>query len=744
MASKAAATNNANIGGGAPDAPAGAHYFAFISYSHQDKLWADWLHKALETYRVPSRLVGQVTAAGVIPPRLIPIFRDRDELASATDLSRRVNDAIAHSANLIVICSPHAAASRWVNEEVLAFKRLGNSERVFCLIVDGEPNATDLPGRAAEECFAHGLRHTVGADGRPTAERIEPIAADARADKDGKANAKLKLIAGLLDVGFDTLKQRELQRRHRRMAAVTAAALIVMGITTTLAISAYIARGDAERRQKQAEDLVGFMLGDLNDKLQEVNRLDIMEAVDDKAMAYFKALPTTDVTDEALEQRAKALEKIGGVRFDQGHLPAAMESYQAALKLSDSLLRSAPHDPARQIAHSRILAFVGMTEWFQGRLDAAQESFETGQSVLQHPEPGAPANPDLTYQLLVLDNNIGHVLEARGRMDEAEAQYRMMLQHSAELLAGKSVKAEWKYQSGAAHNNLGKVALMRGDLATAIEEYGADDAIETELSASDPKNNGQHANTFTVRAILGRTLALAGEVDTGKRNLQEAIDIATRLQALDPTNSGIQENLALYQMQLARLLRLSGDLARADALATQSLASFAALTKQDPDNTGWQREFAEVQTERARESVAAGRTADALRQARGALKILDPLFTSQPDDRATLLATAGARLLVANLTGEAQEQSQLRESALTATQSVKGGTGDPRLLALQVEALLALGRKADAEPVIQRLWQCGYRDLALVEILQREKIDYPANTVFQQRMQALASGNRST
>ena len=70
-------------------------YRAFISYSHQDSAWADWLHKALETYRVPSRLVGAQTAAGTIPRRLLPIFRDRDELASATDLGGKVKARLA-------------------------------------------------------------------------------------------------------------------------------------------------------------------------------------------------------------------------------------------------------------------------------------------------------------------------------------------------------------------------------------------------------------------------------------------------------------------------------------------------------------------------------------------------------------------------------------------------------------------------------------------------------------------------
>jgi len=64
-------------------------YSAFISYSHQDKASADWLHRTLESYRVPSRLVGRQTAAGTVPRRLVPIFRDRDELPPPPAISAR-------------------------------------------------------------------------------------------------------------------------------------------------------------------------------------------------------------------------------------------------------------------------------------------------------------------------------------------------------------------------------------------------------------------------------------------------------------------------------------------------------------------------------------------------------------------------------------------------------------------------------------------------------------------------------
>ena len=711
---------------------AGLKYRAFISYSHRDQAWATWLHEAIESYRVPSRLVGKTTAAGVIPARLVPLFRDRDELPTATDLTTKVNEALAQSAALIVICSPCSAASRWVNEEILVFRRLHRRARILCLLVAGDPNAS----RADEACFAPALRAIPDADGRLlTTQRTEPLAADVRPGGDGKSNARLKLIAGLLDVGFDELKQRELHRRHRRMAAVTALALVMMVVTTSLSINAAIARHDAERRQKQAEALVDFMLGDLGDKLGEVQRLDIMESVDDQAMKYFQSLPTTDVTDEALVQRAKALERIGVVRMAQGHLPAAMESFHAAERLSGPLAAAAPADSARRVAHSRVLAYVGMTDWKQGKLDSAQQDFESARAALQRDTSNASADPQLLFQLTNVDNNIGHVLEARGNLDDAEVQYRRMLADCDRLVDRKDVTTKWTFQQGLAHNNLGKIALMRGELATAVAEYAKDDAIETALSARDPKNNEQRTNMFTVRAILGRTLALTGNVQAGMRDLQQAVDIATQVRANDPTETDVQENLALYQMQLSRLLRLSGDLPKAVSLTALSLETFTRLNAQAPADTRWRRESAEVQLEHAAQTLASGQTDRARSEAQGALAMLEPLLARQPDDRATLLATVGGRLLLARLTAEGPVAMRLREEAWQATQSVRSGKGDPRLLALEIEALLALDRQAQAQPLAARLAESGYHDLSLLDVLRRQGIDNaaPANAKLPQR-----------
>ena len=93
---------------------------------------AAWLHRALESYRIPAPLVGMPVAAGVVPARLSPVFRDRDELSTASDLGYTIEEALRQSWCLVVVCSPAAARSRWVDAEVEAFRKLGRGDRIHC------------------------------------------------------------------------------------------------------------------------------------------------------------------------------------------------------------------------------------------------------------------------------------------------------------------------------------------------------------------------------------------------------------------------------------------------------------------------------------------------------------------------------------------------------------------------------------------------------------------------------------
>lgn len=267
-------------------------YWAFISYSHTDKQWGDWLHKALETYPVPRRLVGRESRDGTVPPRLFPIFRDREELPVSADLSTNINEALKESRYLIVVCSPRSASSRWVGEEIKTFKRLGREDRILALIVDGEPNASEGKAgfRAEDECFPEPMRYRVDANGELSSVRTEPIAADARKGKDGRENAKLKLLAGLLGVGYDGLRQRDNERRLRRARVIGAAALVLMGIFAGLASWAVIAARLAATQKRQTQRLL---------VASDMARADELFAKEDAASALcFLARATEQDPDE--------------------------------------------------------------------------------------------------------------------------------------------------------------------------------------------------------------------------------------------------------------------------------------------------------------------------------------------------------------------------------------------------------------------------------------------------------------
>ena len=196
-------------------AETGFKYRAFISYSHADHDWAAWLHRALERYRVPKQLAGAERVN-----RLGKCFRDEEELSAAAELGPKIADALKASDALIVVCSPRSAKSQWVNQEIVAFKQSGREGRVFALIVDGEPH-----GLGDTDCFPPALKITTAGG------VAEPLAVDVR--KFGRDDAVLRLVGGILDVGYDELRRREARKRRNEM--LRAQALFVSGLVLVAA-----------------------------------------------------------------------------------------------------------------------------------------------------------------------------------------------------------------------------------------------------------------------------------------------------------------------------------------------------------------------------------------------------------------------------------------------------------------------------------------------------------------------------
>ena len=182
-------------------------YYAFISYKREDEKWAKWLANELEHYHLPTTLNGKN-----LPKNLRPIFRDVDEL-SAGNLPEQIYHALSISKNLIVVCSPRSANSEWVDKEITDFIKIkgGKAENIYPFIIEGEPFAKNL----AEECFPTALKEL------PESE--ERLGGNVN-EQGGRNAAVVKIIAGMLGIGFDSLWQkyeREQRKKRNWIIAVT-------------------------------------------------------------------------------------------------------------------------------------------------------------------------------------------------------------------------------------------------------------------------------------------------------------------------------------------------------------------------------------------------------------------------------------------------------------------------------------------------------------------------------------------
>ncbi|MGA7297398.1 MAG: toll/interleukin-1 receptor domain-containing protein [Rhodanobacteraceae bacterium] len=703
-------------------APKACRYRAFISYSHENEPVAKWLHKALETWRPPRHLLGRQTAVGPVPKSLAPVFRDRDELPSSANLNQQVDEALQQSANLIVICSPAAAHSRWVNEEVKAFQRLGRADRVLCLIVRGEPNAASLPSNNDADCFVPALRHPSGPGRLDTGATGEPIAADIRPGQDGKRLALLKLISGMLGLRLDELRMREHQRRVRRLSLITAGAVLIMLVTTTMAIMALMARQSAERQQSQAEGLVGFMLNDLGEKMQDNTRLVTLQAVNDRAMAYYASLPRRDVNDKVMSGRADALKSIGIVRFDQGRLKQAQASFEAAEKITADLLAHKPGNLKRMVAQAKSLTWLGYAFWYQGSLDEALTEFHRAESMLAQADAHTGTDSEIAHRLGTVRTNIGRILERRGDLPAAESQFQAVLQTFKKLHARNPSNNLWYSELGFAYNNLGKLAWQQGRLVGAVAYYQADLDIKSRLAASNPGKRQWQSDLALTRAMLGSALVGTGNLKIAETDYRQAVDAGRANVDFDHDNVTSQDIYATYSMLLGRALRIQGKLPQAQVHSDEARRILAKLASKHPDNVVYRQDLASVLLENARLQAALGDQTTAMQYADRATNIAHALLRENPADNKLRMLTAEALLAKARrLAADNKRQSAAAalHEARALIEPVGQSSSNPDYLNPWAIVLLMLGDKKAAYEVVSRLDKMGYRNPDFMQFVAR-------------------------
>ena len=503
-------------------------------------------------------------------------------------------------------------------------------------------------------------------------------------------------------------------RPARRARRVVLALALLLALAAGLKYTADLRheRGLAEARRNQAEALIGFMLGDLRDRLASLGRLDVLDAVGDEALAYFAQVPGGVLSDEELSRRSMALYQIGGVRVEQGDLPAAMLAFRESLALGQRLAQRNPGNPEllERLGFSHF--WMGSGHLAAGQLDEALAAFEASRDVAAQLVAIDPDNAEWRLELASEEGNVGSVLEARDEPEAALRHYRDRLAEVADVVALDRMRTDWQVELATSHVLVGRVSEALGDLDTALSEYESDLAITAALVRAEPGDARWTERLATSHTYVGAARYRRGDDDGASRHYRASVALADELVTIDPSNAFWRDIGAIARRSLGKSLLRQGDRPRALGELRAALATLSDLARTDPARPRWHSEWARSELELGWALLADGATGLAEECARSAWERLHADVL--PDDDPTVrLGRAECALLEGDVFARTRGLAAARESwnrvpALLGPAAQDSRDG--RRLAPLAAAFTRLGQLEQARPLQERLAGQGWVD----------------------------------
>lgn len=497
---------------------------AFLSYSHVDKAAAQRLHRKLENYRLPGHL--RQTGAN---RRIGKVFRDREDLPAATDLSVSVRQALAASSSLIVLCSPNAKASPWVAREIALFRELHPDRPILAALLSGEP----------DEAFPAPLHN----DG-------EPLAADLRKDGDGYRLGFLKVVAGVMGVPLDALVQRDSQRQMRRVMAVTGlvtAVALAMGAMTVIALQA---RSEAQRQQATAEGLIEYMLTDLREDLDGAAGVAVMTRVNQRALAYYEGQQSlASLSPDSLERRARVIGRLGEDAMFRKNYTLARRNLEERARTTLSLLDGAPTDPGRRFDQALSLNRLAILSEAEGASAQAEAELRQSWTLLSGLRAWESDNSEWRRTTALVAGNLCAIAVLGKTVEEATLNKCRIAVELGKVLADQDKIASRAPYDLVFNLMWYSVALEQTGRRKSARSVRREALRRTDrLAADHPDNRKIRAQRMETYGYLSSFEALP----LRRAMLTTAMGIAQEMTRLDPERADWRSNLEDFRRRLEK------------------------------------------------------------------------------------------------------------------------------------------------------------------------------------------------
>ena len=503
-------------------------------------------------------------------------------------------------------------------------------------------------------------------------------------------------------------------RRNRLVfgAAAAVALALVAGtvVSVTQAVRARRAERLAQTERAHAEDLLGFMLGDLRKQLSKVGRLDVLESVGDRAMKHFSARQAEGLDDATLTRYAKALSQIGEIRMDQARYADALAAFTEAYDRAAVLATRHPDNGDMLFERGQAEYWVGFVHWQRGEFGPAGEWLHRYHATAAALVRLDPERHEWRSEMAYGDHNLAALAEERGDLDAARAGFLAELATLEQMSAARPDDLELCYRMAIAHSWLGRIAEQLGEFAEAKDRYAKQAVTMEDLVRREPqtarwkfKLSDAYLNQTDVDMVTGAH-------DPADERLGRVLSLLDELEKLDANNRRWAVAMPIAMLKRATLMRRQGRLAQANALAAEAGTQFERLAATEPTSL----EFA---TGRAKAWLLLAllcadndpsRAVDLAKRAvatTGARTHNSRASGAEVGDYARMLVMGGEILV---RTGDLDQARLFGQRAEELLQIRPPGCRDWRLLDPAARVAEAAGRLGEARSIVARLSRYGY------------------------------------
>ncbi|HLP09550.1 MAG TPA: serine/threonine-protein kinase [Opitutaceae bacterium] len=503
-------------------------------------------------------------------------------------------------------------------------------------------------------------------------------------------------------------------RRNRLVFGAAAAVAVALIAGTVVSVAQAVRARRAERlaqtERAHAEDLLGFMLGDLRKQLSKVGRLDVLESVGDRAMKHFSARQAEGLDDATLTRYAKALSQIGEIRMDQARYADALAAFTEAYDRAAALATRHPDNGDMLFERGQAEYWVGFVHWQRGEFGPAGEWLHRYHATAAALVRLDPERHEWRSEMAYGDHNLAALAEERGDLDTARAGFLAELATLEQMSAARPDDLELRFRISDAHSWLGRVAEQLGEFAEAKDRYAKQAAILEDLVRREPKTarwKFRMANSCLYQADLAlRTGALAAADQT----LERICSLMDELVALDPNNRRWAATRFFAWLEKAASARNRNEFMTARRLVTETRRGLERLVAEEPSAWGYVRWQAKAWI------LEAGMNADidlptAAEPAQRAIETIDRLMGVSRPTRADIGDCAQACVLAGGIADRMGKPALARQRFERATDILKpllSHSRDWRLLDPAARTAAALGHLDEARSIVAQLSRYGY------------------------------------